>query len=141
MEGFSKVLHSLSQWSLMLQSAQSVLRWFLVAPMQLPWWSLLPRHLGLCPSIRPGHCSSKHLTSSSLDLTKNLEPMRLPLGPFWVQALLSALRLCLSFPLALGVNTSDIITLYISAIKALRELDPSMVILEVACEPIRKYLR
>lgn len=40
-----------------------------------------------------------------------------------------------------GVNTSDIITLYISAIKALRELDPSMVILEVACEPIRKYLR
>ncbi|KAM4695891.1 anaphase-promoting complex subunit 2 [Rhinophrynus dorsalis] len=40
-----------------------------------------------------------------------------------------------------GVNTSDIITMYISAIKALRELDPSMVILEVACEPIRKYLR
>uniref|UniRef100_A0A8C5PE30 Anaphase-promoting complex subunit 2 n=1 Tax=Leptobrachium leishanense TaxID=445787 RepID=A0A8C5PE30_9ANUR len=40
-----------------------------------------------------------------------------------------------------GVNTSDIITLYILAIKALRELDPSMVILEVACEPIRKYLR
>lgn len=46
-----------------------------------------------------------------------------------------------SFLLLAGVNTSDIITLYISAIKALRELDPSMVILEVACEPIRKYLR
>ncbi|XP_064828219.1 anaphase-promoting complex subunit 2-like [Oncorhynchus masou masou] len=40
-----------------------------------------------------------------------------------------------------GVHTSDIITVYISAIKALRELDPSMVILQVACQPIRKYLR
>eukprot|EP00069_Balaena_mysticetus_P021841 bmy_13872T0 len=40
-----------------------------------------------------------------------------------------------------GVNTCDIITLYISAIKALRVLDPSMVVLEVACEPIRRYLR
>lgn len=43
--------------------------------------------------------------------------------------------------LAVGVNTCDIITLYISAIKALRVLDPSMVILEVACEPVRRYLR
>lgn len=42
---------------------------------------------------------------------------------------------------AAGVNTCDIITLYISAIKALRVLDPSMVILEVACEPVRRYLR
>ena len=40
-----------------------------------------------------------------------------------------------------GVNTCDIITLYISAIKALRVLDPSRVVLEVACEPIRRYLR
>ncbi|XP_029945409.1 anaphase-promoting complex subunit 2 [Salarias fasciatus] len=40
-----------------------------------------------------------------------------------------------------GVHTSDILTVYISAIKALRELDPSMVILHVACQPIRKYLR
>uniref|UniRef100_A0A8C1FG76 Anaphase-promoting complex subunit 2 n=2 Tax=Cyprinus carpio TaxID=7962 RepID=A0A8C1FG76_CYPCA len=40
-----------------------------------------------------------------------------------------------------GVHTSDIITVYISAIKALRELDPSMVILQVACQPIRRYLR
>ena len=40
-----------------------------------------------------------------------------------------------------GVNTCDIITLYISAIKALRVLDPSMVVLEVACETIRRYLR
>lgn len=42
---------------------------------------------------------------------------------------------------SVGVNTCDIITLYISAIKALRVLDPSMVILEVACEPVRRYLR
>ncbi|XP_060537685.1 LOW QUALITY PROTEIN: anaphase-promoting complex subunit 2-like, partial [Pantherophis guttatus] len=53
-------------------------------------------------------------------------------------SLKSALELRLLHP---GVNTADIITLYISAIKALRELDSSMVILEVACEPIRKYLR
>uniref|UniRef100_A0A8V1ADL6 Anaphase-promoting complex subunit 2 n=1 Tax=Gallus gallus TaxID=9031 RepID=A0A8V1ADL6_CHICK len=55
-----------------------------------------------------------------------------------LSSLKSALEIRLLHP---GVNTSDIITLYISAIKALRELDPSMVILEVACEPIRKYLR
>ncbi|XP_073456018.1 anaphase-promoting complex subunit 2 [Aquarana catesbeiana] len=58
------------------------------------------------------------------------------------QELLSSLKSALETRLLHpGVNTSDIITLYISAIKALRELDPSMVILEVACEPIRKYLR
>lgn len=44
-------------------------------------------------------------------------------------------------PLVAGVHTADIITLYISAIKALRELDPSMVILQLACQPIRRYLR
>ncbi|XP_053552124.1 anaphase-promoting complex subunit 2 [Bombina bombina] len=58
------------------------------------------------------------------------------------QQLLTSLKAALETRLLHpGVNTSDIITLYISAIKALRELDPSMVILEVACEPIRKYLR
>lgn len=45
------------------------------------------------------------------------------------------------FVISSGVHTSDIITVYISAIKALRHLDPSMVILQVACQPIRKYLR
>lgn len=43
--------------------------------------------------------------------------------------------------LSAGVHTSDILTVYISAIKALRELDPSMVILQVVSQPIRKYLR
>ncbi|KAM4664309.1 anaphase-promoting complex subunit 2 [Discoglossus pictus] len=58
------------------------------------------------------------------------------------QQLLTSLKTALETRLLHpGVNTSDIITLYISAIKALRELDPSMVILEIACEPIRKYLR
>ncbi|XP_036607561.1 anaphase-promoting complex subunit 2 [Trichosurus vulpecula] len=58
------------------------------------------------------------------------------------QQLLSSLKAALETRLLHpGVNTSDIITLYISAIKALRELDSSMVILEVACEPIRRYLR
>ncbi|XP_032994000.1 anaphase-promoting complex subunit 2 [Lacerta agilis] len=53
-------------------------------------------------------------------------------------SLKNALEMRLLHP---GVNTSDIITLYICAIKALRQLDPSMVILQVAGEPIRKYLR
>ncbi|XP_072422395.1 anaphase-promoting complex subunit 2 isoform X2 [Chiloscyllium punctatum] len=58
------------------------------------------------------------------------------------QQLLSSLKAALETRLLHpGVNTADVITLYISAIKALRELDPSMVILEVVCEPVRKYLR
>ncbi|KAL4219155.1 Anaphase-promoting complex subunit 2 [Mactra antiquata] len=40
-----------------------------------------------------------------------------------------------------GVNTSDILTAYISAIRALRALDPAGVILELVCDPVRKYLR
>ncbi|XP_076306794.1 anaphase promoting complex subunit morula [Tachypleus tridentatus] len=40
-----------------------------------------------------------------------------------------------------GVNTADILTAYISAIKALRILDPTGVILQLVCEPVRKYLR
>ncbi|XP_053380784.1 anaphase-promoting complex subunit 2-like isoform X2 [Mercenaria mercenaria] len=40
-----------------------------------------------------------------------------------------------------GVNTADILTAYISAIRALRALDPAGVILELVCDPVRKYLR
>ena len=43
--------------------------------------------------------------------------------------------------LYLGVNTTDILTAYITAIKALRILDPSGVLLELVCDPVRKYLR
>lgn len=40
-----------------------------------------------------------------------------------------------------GVNTSDIITAYVSAIKALMYLDPTGVMMENVCEPLKKYLR
>ncbi|KAJ8300297.1 hypothetical protein KUTeg_021816, partial [Tegillarca granosa] len=40
-----------------------------------------------------------------------------------------------------GVNTSDILTAYIAAIRALRVLDPAGVILELVCDPVRRYLR
>lgn len=40
-----------------------------------------------------------------------------------------------------GVNTYDILTAYISAIKALRALDPSGLILQLITEPIRRYLK
>ena len=40
-----------------------------------------------------------------------------------------------------GVNTSDILTAYVSAIKALMSLDSSGVMMENVCEPLKKYLR
>lgn len=40
-----------------------------------------------------------------------------------------------------GVNTSDIITAYVSAIKALMFLDPTGVVMENVCEPLKRYLR
>lgn len=40
-----------------------------------------------------------------------------------------------------GVNTYDILTAYISAIKALRALDPSGLILQLVTEPVRRYLK
>lgn len=40
-----------------------------------------------------------------------------------------------------GADTHNILTQYILAIKALRELDPSGVILEVVCRPVRAYLQ
>lgn len=40
-----------------------------------------------------------------------------------------------------GVSTADILDAYISAIKALRVLDPTGVILQLVCEPVRKYLK
>ncbi|KAG7298075.1 hypothetical protein JYU34_018845 [Plutella xylostella] len=40
-----------------------------------------------------------------------------------------------------GVNTPDILTAYISTIRALRHLDPSGVILETVTDPVRNYLR
>lgn len=40
-----------------------------------------------------------------------------------------------------GVNTFDILTAYISAIKALRALDPTGLILQLVTEPVRQYLK
>lgn len=40
-----------------------------------------------------------------------------------------------------GVSTPDILTAYIAAIKALRQLDPTGVLLETITEPIKVYLR
>ncbi|KAK6627062.1 hypothetical protein RUM44_009539 [Polyplax serrata] len=40
-----------------------------------------------------------------------------------------------------GVNTPDVLTAYISAIKALRHLDPTGVLLETVTHPVRHYLR
>ncbi|XP_022655951.1 anaphase-promoting complex subunit 2-like isoform X2 [Varroa destructor] len=40
-----------------------------------------------------------------------------------------------------GVKTADIITAYVSTIKALRILDPSGVILQSVCEPLSLYLK
>ncbi|XP_074113852.1 anaphase promoting complex subunit morula [Cotesia typhae] len=40
-----------------------------------------------------------------------------------------------------GVNTPDVLTAYIAAIKALRQLDPTGVLLETVSEPIKSYLR
>ena len=48
---------------------------------------------------------------------------------------------CLLLCFFSGVNTSDILTAYIAAIRALRVLDPAGVILELVCHPVRKYLR
>ncbi|KAL0280099.1 UNVERIFIED_CONTAM: hypothetical protein PYX00_001488 [Menopon gallinae] len=40
-----------------------------------------------------------------------------------------------------GVNTPDVLTAYIAAIKALRQLDPTGVLLESVTHPVRHYLR
>lgn len=40
-----------------------------------------------------------------------------------------------------GAATTDIIVQYVSTIKALREVDPSGVLLEAVADPIREYLR
>lgn len=55
-----------------------------------------------------------------------------------IESLQEALKTRLLHP---GVNTPDIITAYIAAIRALRQLDPTGVLLETITEPIKVYLR
>lgn len=40
-----------------------------------------------------------------------------------------------------GLNTLDILAVYTAAIRALRVIDPSRVIQDLVCEPVRMYLR
>lgn len=70
------------------------------------------------------------------DLRECLE--RTDLRSKLIQSLKAALETRLLHP---GVNTADILTAYVSAIKALRVLDHTGVVLELVCEPVRKYLR
>lgn len=60
------------------------------------------------------------------------------LRPHLINNLKSSIEQRLLHP---GVNTSDILTAYVSAIKALLCLDPSGVMMENVCEPLKKYLR
>ncbi|KAJ0173732.1 hypothetical protein K1T71_010881 [Dendrolimus kikuchii] len=60
------------------------------------------------------------------------------LRPTLCKKLQNALETRLLHP---GVNTPDILTAYISTIRALRHLDPSGVILEAVTKPVRNYLR
>jgi len=55
-----------------------------------------------------------------------------------VEALRSDLEARLLHP---GVDTNDILTAYVSAIRALNVLDPSGMLLAAVCDPVRKYLR
>ena len=79
---------------------------------------------------------NKLLFLLSIDLRDCLE--NTDLRPFLTKTLKNVLETKL---LHLGVNTTDILTAYIQGIRALRVLDPSGVLLEIVCEPVRKYLR
>ena len=79
---------------------------------------------------------TKLLFLLSIDLRDCLE--NTDLRPFLTKTLKNVLETKL---LHLGVNTTDILTAYIQGIRALRVLDPSGVLLEIVCEPVRKYLR
>ncbi|XP_048265921.1 anaphase-promoting complex subunit 2 isoform X2 [Bombus terrestris] len=63
---------------------------------------------------------------------------RTDLRKILIESLQEALKTRLLHP---GVNTPDIITAYIAAIRALRQLDPTGVLLETITEPIKIYLR
>ncbi|XP_046390821.1 anaphase-promoting complex subunit 2 [Ischnura elegans] len=60
------------------------------------------------------------------------------LRPYLTQKLQQALETRLLHP---GVNTPDVLQAYVAAIRALRQLDPTGVLLETVTEPVRLYLR
>ncbi|XP_001605994.1 anaphase-promoting complex subunit 2 [Nasonia vitripennis] len=63
---------------------------------------------------------------------------RTDLRKYLIRSLQDALKSRLLHP---GVSTPDILTAYIAAIKVLRQLDPTGVLLEMITEPIKVYLR
>ncbi|GFG35378.1 hypothetical protein Cfor_00921 [Coptotermes formosanus] len=60
------------------------------------------------------------------------------LRSYLTQKLQRALETRLLHP---GVNTPDVLTAYVAAIRALRQLDPTGVLLETVTQPVRCYLR
>lgn len=60
------------------------------------------------------------------------------LRSYLIESLMTSFKKRLQHP---GANTSDILTQYVLSIKALRALDPSGVILDIVCGPLREYLR
>ena len=71
-----------------------------------------------------------HYTSPSLSLSFSFLPPSLPPSISYESRLLHH-----------GANTSDIITQYISSVRSLKLLDPTGVVLERVCEPVKAYLR
>lgn len=63
---------------------------------------------------------------------------KLDLRMHLVKSLKQALETRLLHP---GVNTNDILTGYVAAIKAIRHLDSSGVLLETITEPVKQYMR
>lgn len=55
-----------------------------------------------------------------------------------IKSLKQALETRLLHP---GVNTNDILTGYVAAIKAIRNLDSTGVLLETITEPVKQYMR
>lgn len=63
---------------------------------------------------------------------------RLDLRQYLIKSLKQSLETRLLHP---GVNTHDILTGYVAAIKAIRHLDSSGVLLETVTEPVKQYMR
>lgn len=63
---------------------------------------------------------------------------RLDLRPHLIESLKTSLETRLLHP---GVNTNDILTGYVAAIKAIRHLDSSGIVLETVTEPVKQYMR
>lgn len=55
-----------------------------------------------------------------------------------IKSLKQALETRLLHP---GVNTNDILTGYVAAIKAIRNLDCTGILLETITEPVKQYMR